>query len=146
MCRSEGMERAAIKLIAIVQCHLVHQRCPGYICDRAFVNRTGGFAGLDLAGDVRKLSFTCGGCCGRALHRKLALLKRKARDLDGIEPGSILVKLASCITKDNYHGPACPHLDYLKALIEKAGLAWSCDTHISKRSDKKRAAGVYEAG
>jgi len=50
------MERAAIKLIAIVQCHLVHQRCPGYICDRAFVNRTGGFAGLDLAGDVRKLS------------------------------------------------------------------------------------------
>ena len=134
------------KLIAIVQCHLVHQRCPGYFCDRAFVMRSGGFAGLDLPADVRKLSFTCGGCCGRALHRKLVLLKQKALKSDKIEPGEILVKLASCISQDNYHGPACPHLDYLKILIQKAGLTCSCDTHLSKKAEEKRAAGVYRAG
>lgn len=133
-----------IKLIVIVQCHLVHQRCPGYFCDRAFVNRTGGFEGLDLAENVRKLSFTCGGCCGRAVHRKLAHLKRKARQADNIEPEEILVKLASCISRDNYHGPACPNIDYLKELIRKTGLPCSPDTHISKKASLKRAAGVYK--
>ena len=132
------------KLVAIVQCHLVHQRCPGYLCDRAFVNRTGGFEGLSLADGVRKLSFTCGGCCGRALHRKLALLKKKAKQMDSIEPGEILVKFASCISADNYHGPPCPHLDYLKELTRKVGLPFSCDTTISRKSEEKRAAGVYK--
>jgi predicted metal-binding protein len=133
------------KLIAIVQCHIVHERCPGYFCDRSFVNRTGGFEGLELAEDVRKLSFTCGGCCGRALHRKLIALKRNARQHDNIEPHEILVKLASCITKDNFHGPACPHLDYLKDLIQKAGLSFSLDTQISTKAEEKRAKGIYKA-
>jgi predicted metal-binding protein len=132
------------KLIAIVQCHLVQQRCPGYICDRAFVNRSGGFEKLSLADGVRKVSFTCGGCCGRALHRKLVLLKKKAKQYDGIEAEEILVVLASCISKDNYHGPPCPHLDYLKTLIEKAGLSFSCDTCVSKKAAQRRAEGIYE--
>ncbi len=132
-----------IKLIAIIQCHIVHERCPGYYCDRAFVTRTGGFENLDLPHDVRKLSFTCGGCCGRAIHRKLSLLKKKARQSDSIEPQEILVKLASCMTKDNYHGPACPNLGYIKEIIHKTGLSFSCDTVISKRAQDKRAAGVY---
>jgi predicted metal-binding protein len=132
-----------IKLIAIIQCHIVHQRCPGYYCDRAFVTRTGGFENLDLADDVRKLSFTCGGCCGRAIHRKLILLKRKAKQSDNIEAHEILVILASCISRDNYHGPPCPHLDYIKELIQKTGLSFSCDTTISKKAQEKRAAGVY---
>lgn len=132
-----------IKLIAIIQCHIVHERCPGYYCDRAYVTRTGGFENLVLSNDVRKLSFTCGGCCGRAIHRKLSLLKRKAKQSDGIEAHEILVKLASCMTKDNYHGPACPNLDYIKELIHKTGLSFSCDTVISKRAQEKRAAGIY---
>jgi len=131
------------KLVAIVQCHLVHQRCPGYFCDRAFTNRTGGFEGIQLATGVRKLSFTCGGCCGRALHRKLILLKKKALQFDQIEAKEILVKLGSCITKDNYHGPPCPHLEYLKVLIQKAGLSFSCDTCISKNAAAKRVKGIY---
>ncbi|MHC4883624.1 MAG: CGGC domain-containing protein [Planctomycetota bacterium] len=135
-----------IKLIAIVQCHLVHERCPGYFCDRAYTERSGGFEGLELSEGVRKLSLTCGGCCGRALHRKLVTLKKKAKQFDEIESDEILVKLATCITRDNYHGPACPHLDYLKTLVEKTGLAWSPDTSISKKAEKKRAEGVYDAG
>ena len=132
-----------IKLIAVVQCHLVSQRCPGYFCDRAFVNRSGGFARLDLAPDVRKLSFTCGGCCGRALHRKLVLIKQKALKHDAIASEEILVKLASCISKDNYHGLVCPHLAYLKKLIAKAGLPFSCHTAISSKAEKRRQEGIY---
>ena len=132
-----------IKLVAIVQCHLVQQRCPGYFCERAFANRTGGFEGLELAPDARKVSFSCGGCCGRALHRKLALLKKEALEHDQIKPAEILVKLSTCITKDNYHGPPCPHLDYLHTLIKKVGLACSNDTHLSKRAVEKRATGTY---
>ncbi|MBI4652481.1 CGGC domain-containing protein [Candidatus Desantisbacteria bacterium] len=135
-----------IKLIAIVQCHIVHERCPGYFCDRAFVKRTWGFEGLDLDNAVRKLSFTCGGCCGRALHRKLILLKKKAKQHDSIEDGEILVKLGSCISKNNYHGPVCPHLNYIKELIQKTGLAFSCDTHISKKAEAGRTAGIYKNG
>jgi hypothetical protein len=63
---------------------------------------------------------------------------------DGIEPDSILIKLASCITKENSHGPACPHLDYLKTLVQKAGLSYSCDTHLSQKAEAKRASGVYK--
>lgn len=132
------------KLVAIVQCHLVVESCPGYFCEQAFTQRDGGFAGLDLPAGVRMLSLSCGGCCGRALHRKLALLKRKAKESGGIEPDEILVTLASCITKDNYHGPVCPHLDYLKTLIDKVGLRYSCDTQISTRAAARRAAGEYK--
>jgi predicted metal-binding protein len=114
------------------------------MCDRAFVNRTGGFEGLSLTDGARKISFTCGGCCGRALHRKLVLLKKKAKQFDNIEPEEILVKLASCISTDNYHGPPCPHLAYLKELTRKVGLPFSCDTTISKKAEEKRAAGVYK--
>jgi predicted metal-binding protein len=132
-----------IKLIAIIQCSIVHERCSGYYCDRAYVMRTGGFENLDLSDDVRKLSFTCGGCCGRAVHRRLSHLKRKARQTDNIEAHEILVKLSSCMTRDNYHGPPCPHLDYIKELIQKTGISFSCDTAISIKAQEKRAAGVY---
>jgi predicted metal-binding protein len=97
-----------------------------------------------LEKDVRKISFTCGGCCGRAVHRKFVNLKNKAQKCDGIEPSEILVKLASCITQDNYHGPPCPHLEYLKAIIAKTGLAVSLDTALSKKAQERRASGVYE--
>jgi hypothetical protein len=30
--------------LVIVQCHIVKERCPGYLCEKAFYERTGGFA------------------------------------------------------------------------------------------------------
>lgn len=132
-----------IKLIAIVQCDITLERCPGFFCDRAFVNRTGGFEKIDYDKNTRKLNISCGGCCGKAVHRKLALLAQKAKKFDGIEKDEILVKLASCITKENHHGPKCPHLDYMVKLIEILGMKYSFDTHISKKAEEKRAAGIY---
>ncbi|MCX7013223.1 MAG: CGGC domain-containing protein, partial [Candidatus Sumerlaeota bacterium] len=71
---------------------------------------------------------------------------RLARELlkrVGIKKDRIAVQLSSCITKDSYHGPACPHLDYLKTLIQRVGLEVRQDTHINPRAEKRRRAGVY---
>lgn len=134
-----------IKLLVIIQCDIVLQRCPGYFCDRSYVNKNGGFKDLNIDQSTRKLSISCGGCCGRAIHRKLQLLASKAKKFDEIEKHNIHVKLASCISKDNYHGPPCPHLEYIKKLIDKTGLKYSMDTNISQKAETLRENGIYES-
>lgn len=129
--------------IVIVQCDIVLQRCPGYLCEKAFHERKGGFADLPAGKGIRRLSISCGGCCGRATHRKLSMLLRKIGEKEGVPRERILVHLASCITKDNYHGPACPHLDYLRALLGKLKLDWREGTVISKQAEARRENGTY---
>ncbi len=131
--------------IAVVQCHLVKQRCSGYFCEKAFHERTGGFSGYAPDRPYRTLYLTCGGCCGRPLHRKLSNLIHKIKDKEGIEKDRIVVQLSSCITKDNYHGPPCPHLDYLKELIERLGLDVSENTSISPKAEERRKSGIYRS-
>ncbi len=129
--------------IVIVQCDLVMQRCSGYYCEKAFHERTGGFAGYPADRSYRTLYLTCGGCCGRALHRKLAHVAGRIQKNEGVEKQRIVVQLATCITKDNYHGPPCPHLDYLKTLIGKLGMEFREDTHLSKKAEERRQQGIY---
>ena len=129
--------------LVVVQCHIVKQRCPGYLCEKAFHERTGGFADYPVDKQYRVINLTCGGCCGRALHRKLTLLKRTLKKKEGIDKDKIIVQLSSCITKDNYHAPPCPHLDYLKALTEKIGIDYREDTEINEKSEKRRVQGIY---
>ena len=130
--------------IAIVQCHIVKERCAGYFCEKALHERTGGFAAYPPDKPIRHISLTCGGCCGRALHRKLANLVQKAAKSEDIGREKIAVQLSSCITKDNYHGPACPHLDYLRALIAKLHLDVLEDTVVSAKAERRRQEGTYE--
>ena len=129
--------------LVIVQCDLVMQRCSGYFCEKAFSERLGGFAGYASDKDYRVLNMTCGGCCGRALHRKLSNLVSKIKAKEGMDKERIVVHLSSCITKDNYHGPPCPHLGYLKVLVGKLGLEVREGTWVSKRAEQRRAEGVY---
>ena len=129
--------------IAIVQCHLVKQRCSGYFCEKAFNERTGGFADYPADKAYRTLNMTCGGCCGRALQRKLRNLVSKIKSRENVEKDKIVVQLSSCITKDNYHGPPCPHLDYIRELIAKLGLDVADDTSISKKAAQRRQDGIY---
>ena len=129
--------------IAVVQCHIVKQRCSGYHCEKAFTGRTGGFADLPAEKQYRTLYLDCGGCCGKALHRKLGQLTRQARK-DDIGKDRIVVQLSSCITKDNYHSPRCPHAEYLRELIARVGLRVREDTVISEQSDQKRQDGTYK--
>jgi len=129
--------------IAVVQCHIVKQRCSGYLCEKAFHERTGGFADLPAERDYRIVYLDCGGCCGKATLRKLSNLKRLAKK-DGIGPDRIVVQLSSCVTKDNYHSPRCPHADYLRELIARAGLACREDTVISEKAEQRRQDGTYK--
>jgi predicted metal-binding protein len=130
--------------VVIVQCHVVKERCPGYNCEKAFHERTGGFAVYPTDRAYRTLTLTCGGCCGRALHRKLSNLTRRIKKQEGIDKDRIVVQLSSCITKDNFHAPPCPHLNYLKSLIARLGLDVREDTHIDEKSEKRRKAGLYD--
>ena len=131
--------------VVIVQCHIVKERCPGYNCEKAFHERTGGFTNYPKDKTYRTLNLTCGGCCGRALHRKLSNLTRRIKKQEGIDKNRIVVQLSSCITKDNFHAPPCPHLDYLKILIVRLGLDVCEDTYISDTSEKRRREGLYSA-
>jgi predicted metal-binding protein len=129
--------------IVVVQCHIVKERCSGYNCERAFNERTGGFAAYPKDKTYRMLSLTCGGCCGRAVHRKLSNLIRRINKAEGITKERIVVQLSSCITKDNFHAPPCPHLGYLKALIGKLGLDVYEDTYINEKSEMRRKVGLH---
>jgi len=135
---------AAKNYIVVVQCDIVMERCSGYLCEHAFNTRAGGFAGYAKNRKYRTIYMTCGGCCGRAVHRKLNDLIRMIKKAEKIKKDQIVVHLASCITRDNYHAPPCPHLDYLKELIAgKLKLDIKEDTWISKTSTKLRKKGVY---
>ena len=131
--------------IVIVQCHLVMQRCSGVMCEQALNERSGGFADYPSDRKYRTLYMTCGGCCGLAVQRKLTHLARKLKSSEGMGKDRVVVQLASCMTKDNFHGPPCPHLDLIKTLIERAGLEYRCDTKIDETSEKRRQEGMYSS-
>lgn len=137
------IDLAGKKYIVIVQCHIVKERCPGYLCEKAFHERTGGFADYPSDTAYRVVNMTCGGCCGRALHRKLTHMLRTMKRKEGIEKGDVIIQLSSCMTKDNFHAPPCPHLDYLKTLVERIGIDFRADTVISEASERRRQEGRY---
>lgn len=141
--RADTVELKDKDFVVIVQCHIVKERCSGYCCERAFTERTGGFAAYPKEKAYRVVNMTCGGCCGRAVQRKLTHLVRKLKKKEGMGKERIVVQLSSCMTKDNYHSTPCPHLDYLKGLIDKIGLDLREDTFIYEKSQKRREDGVY---
>jgi len=131
--------------IVVVQCDIVMERCSGYLCEQAFHERDGGFSDYPKDKEYRTLYMTCGGCCGRAIMRKLNDLTRMILKEEEVQKENIVVHLSSCITKDNYHAPPCPHLDYIKTLIgEKLSLDIVEGTHISSRSSERREKGLYQ--
>ena len=132
------------KYIVTVQCHIVKERCSGYLCEHAFSERTGSFYRYQQDSHIRFLSLTCGGCCGRALHRKLANLLKLSKKKENIEKDNVIVHLSSCISFDSHHGPACPHKEYLKTLIcDKLGLDCVEGSRISDLTETRRQQGIY---
>jgi len=129
--------------IVVVQCHLVKERCSGYFCEKAFFERSGEFARYAGEKELRINYMTCGGCCGRAVHRKLTNLLRQSRRREELGKKQFIVHFASCITNDNFHGPPCPHLDYLKDLVTRLGLEYVEGTNISPKAEARRLEGRY---
>ncbi len=131
--------------VAIVQCQIMKQRCSGYGCEKAFTDRTGGFSEYPRERNYRTLYLTCGGCSGRAVHRMLMHLVRKLRKIEEMDKDRIVVQLSSCVTKDSYHGPPCPHLGYIRKLVDRTGLDYREGTVISKQAEARREGGIYDA-
>jgi len=131
--------------VLVIQCHIVKESCSGYYCEKYFHERGGGFVDFRKGTPVRVLYTTCGGCCGRGVHRRVNNLLKNIKKAEKISKNKIVVKLSSCITKENYHGPACPHLEYLQDVIGKLGVDVSLDTVINETSEKLRKKGVYKS-
>jgi predicted metal-binding protein len=130
--------------IVVVQCHIVKERCSGYHCEKAFHERSGYFESYADRAGTRMLTLTCGGCCGRALLRKLSHLTRRSKKKENFEKNRFIVKFASCVALGNYHGPVCPHLDYLKSLVRRAGLPFEDGTVLSPTAQRRRDQGCYD--
>ena len=81
-----------------------------------------------------------------AVHRLLSDLIQRIKKAEGVEKDRIAVRLSSCMAKDNYHGPPCPHLDYIKGLIARLGLDVGEGTQIGQKSTRLRQSGVYDEG
>ncbi len=136
-------EELDIQLVVIVQCEFASRRCSGQACMQSFYERTGKFE--NYTSQTRYITFTCGGCCGKGLAVKLEHLTKLNLKKLNLKPEQVALHLASCICKDNYHADICPHLDYLKDLINKKGYKNVVDgTYLSKNATLKRSSGVYK--
>ena len=133
------------QFVVVVQCHIVKERCSGYLCESAFSERSGAFSGYDKDAPIRYMSLTCGGCCGRATLRKLSHLVKRIKEEENIEKDKIQVHLSSCLSFDSYHGGVCPHKEYIKTLVcDKLGLDCIEGSKISDLTEKRRKEGLYE--
>lgn len=132
------------EVVIILQCHIVMERCGGYFCERAITHREDAFARYPKQQPLRHVMLTCGGCCGRATQRKICNYLNKLKQKEGIDRSRVVVHLATCITQASYHGPKCPHLDYLRELLARLEIEVRDDTHLSKTAVKRRAKGMYE--
>ncbi|MFC1548713.1 CGGC domain-containing protein [Candidatus Omnitrophota bacterium] len=130
--------------VIILQCDIVMERCSGYFCEKSLHEREGGFSKYPKDKQLRVIYMTCGGCCGRATQRKVSHLIKKIGIKEKIPKDKIIVQMASCITQDNHHGPMCPHVDYIKELLDKINVDYREDTWISTMSEKKRLSGEYK--
>jgi len=131
--------------VVVLQCHIVKERCSGYFCEYAFSERSDAFSGYPKDKPIRFLSMTCGGCCGRAAQRKIANLVKHIKKTEKIEKDRIAVHLSSCIAIESFHGPACPHKDYLKTLVgDRLGLDIIEGSKITELAEKRRRQGKYE--
>jgi predicted metal-binding protein len=132
------------KYVVVLQCHITKEHCSGYPCEHAFWERSGGFAAYSPDVPLRFLTLTCGGCCGKATHRKLTDFLKRIKQKKEIARDEIVVRLSSCIVSDNYHGPACPHKEFIRAIVQdKLGLALEEMTVISDITEKRRKEGRY---
>jgi predicted metal-binding protein len=139
---SAGSSNPAVKCVAVIQCHIAHERCPGARCAVVFAERKDRFA--PYAKDaVYYVPFSCGGCPGRRVSRLVTQL-RKVMQKAGVEPGEIVFHLASCMSSDNAHYPPCPHLAYIEKILARKKARVVRGSRISSAAEKRREEGVYE--
>lgn len=95
--------------VALIRCMQTEDMCPATTCFKVMSQKKLAFEGIEDDIEVVGVN-TCGGCPGKkAVTRAAEMVKR----------GADTIVLASCITKGNPIGFACPHAEQMKAAIEK---------------------------
>ena len=95
--------------VGIIRCMQTEDFCPGTADFKMIAEKKGAFEGvtepIDIVGFIN-----CGGCPGKkSVLRVRELVKR----------GADTIALASCITKGNPVGFACPHAEKMLELVKK---------------------------
>lgn len=95
--------------IGLIRCMQTEDMCPATTDFKVIREKKAAFEGVE--GDIEVIGVnTCGGCPGKkAVTRAQEMVKR----------GADTIVLASCITKGNPIGFACPHAQKMKEVIEK---------------------------
>lgn len=128
------------QLVVIIQCDDVLKRCSGFLCMNDFYAREGKFT--DYPEGTRYMSMTCGGCCGN-ITVKLENLSMRLRKAN-ISKDNVVFHFASCICSENAHRLPCPFINRMKSLLQHKGFGnIVLGTHISKKAEAKRQAGIY---
>lgn len=95
--------------VGLIRCMQTEDMCPVTTCFKVMNTKKLAFEAIDEDIEVIGVN-TCGGCPGKkAVTRATEMVKR----------GADTIVLASCITKGNPIGFACPHAEKMKAAIEK---------------------------
>ncbi|MDF2822418.1 MAG: hypothetical protein K0R15_2866 [Clostridiales bacterium] len=95
--------------VGLIRCMQTEDMCPATTCFKVMNTKKLAFVGIEEEIEVIGVN-TCGGCPGKkAVTRAAEMVKR----------GADTIVLASCITRGNPIGFACPHAEQMKAAIEK---------------------------
>jgi predicted metal-binding protein len=95
--------------IGLIRCLQTEDMCPGTTCFKVMCISKLAFK--DIEDDIEIVGVnTCGGCSGK---------KSVTRAAEMVKRGAEAIAFASCITKKNPIGFACPHADQMIAAVEK---------------------------
>jgi len=94
--------------VGIIRCQLTEDMCPGTTDFK--IAREGTMA-FSETGPVDIIGFvSCGGCCGKKAVTRAQMM---------VDRGAEAIVFASCMTKGNPVGFACPHFAEIKSAVEK---------------------------
>lgn len=95
--------------VGLIRCLQTEDMCPATTCFKVMNTKKSAFEEIEEDIEVIGVN-TCGGCPGKkAVTRAAEMVKR----------GADTIVLASCITRGNPIGFACPHAEQMKAAIKK---------------------------
>jgi len=95
--------------VGLIRCMQTEDMCPATTCFKVMDTKKLAFRDVEEEIEVVGVN-TCGGCPGK---------KTVTRAAEMVKRGADTIVLASCITRGNPIGFACPHAEQMKAAIEK---------------------------
>ncbi|XPV76030.1 MAG: CGGC domain-containing protein [Desulfovibrio sp.] len=97
-----------MKKVGIIRCQQTEDMCPGTSDFKVAAANKGAFVNM---GEVEIVGFvSCGGCPGKRAVSRAKLM---------VERGAETIAFASCISKGNPIGFACPHFFTMKSAVQK---------------------------